>query len=547
MGINSGGEEDGEDCLMCSQQVTQELICKLCSSRIHFICAFGTEVKNPNWRSYFRKGNYLCPVCTVGKNNQLVLKTVSNNQRHINVSKNATEFVLPASFLDTANSAADALAVQVGETEPAGENVDVEGSVTDTTTEDTGDNVVVEVSVTNTTGDNMLDSPPRHPLVLGGDNFIKGMLGGMLGTTPPQPPTPPPQLPPVHDNVPRARSSPVHVNVPPARSSEVPQLDEAPHQPPEEATAPIHQSDVARSGRLSHILNTFKNLPAQRSTVIIGDSNNHLIDGKEVDPDGSVVVRSFSGLCIVSTVYALKRHKFSYRKIKKVVYSISLNDFLHSDQHCQADWPVHIKNLQTESLRVFPNAVICFVLPFPGLPSITNEQRKDLEGKLKLLCPKIKRYNPPSMRGKVSEGGVHINQAGKALYVRFLQKNFSRHQPVITTSGRGVGVATVVNSESFRLQQQDRPPLQQPHVESFRVRPPDFPSTHQVPAAVQLPIASSVSYNQLQPPRNVQQHPSAFSGLAGEIVDAFGKMMQTWRWEPPPHDNRYQGQWRPPQ
>ena len=81
--------------------------------------------------------------------------------------------------------------------------------------------------------------------------------------------------------------------------------------------APIHPADVARSKRLSMILNTLKNLPDHKTTLILGDSNTHGIKGDQVDPvNGTVAARSFSGLCIVAAVHALRQHKHPYRNIK---------------------------------------------------------------------------------------------------------------------------------------------------------------------------------------------------------------------------------------
>ena len=82
--------------------------------------------------------------------------------------------------------------------------------------------------------------------------------------------------------------------------------------PGAEDLAPIHPGDVSRSKRLSMILNTLKNLPHHKKTLILGHSNAHGVKGGNVDPDNdTVAVRSFSGLCIVAAFNALQKHKFS--------------------------------------------------------------------------------------------------------------------------------------------------------------------------------------------------------------------------------------------
>ena len=159
--------------------------------------------------------------------------------------------------------------------------------------------------------------------------------------------------------------------------------------------APLHISDIKRSKRLSHILNTLKNLPIFRTTVIIGDSNMHGINDGELDiANRSCAVRSFSGLCVVAAVYAFKRHKYSYDHIRRVIFSLGTNDFLHRQQHCGEDWKVHLSNLFTEARRIFPNASIGFIKPFTGLPTVPNDYIKFLDDCLREVDPRVKRYSP---------------------------------------------------------------------------------------------------------------------------------------------------------
>ena len=207
--------------------------------------------------------------------------------------------------------------------------------------------------------------------------------------------------------------------------------------------------------------------------MLIGDSNSHGIDGKELDPEGSIAVRSFSGLCVVSCAYALKRHKFSYPKIKRVLFSLGTNDILHGgEQHCQEDWPIHVKSLQSEAARVFPKAKLCFILPFHGLPKSSPRESKDLEEKIKTLLPKFKRYQPPFMKGKVRDDGVHLNDAGKEAYMKFLRQNFAPQKPPpknVAAKGHDAGTA---NGEQFRMNRVEFPTLHQPPQEFSAPHPP---------------------------------------------------------------------------
>jgi hypothetical protein len=185
-----------------------------------------------------------------------------------------------------------------------------------------------------------------------------------------------------------------------------------------------------------------------------------------------------------------------------VLFALGLNDILHgSDQHCQDDWPIHVKNLQTEASRVFPSAKLCFILPFRGLPKASRDKCNDMQGKIKSLLPKFKRYLPPFMKGKVRDDGVHINEEGKELYKKFLQKHFvpitpqARSDTVPATVDR-VGLP---NGESFRVTQPGFPVLQH--------HPQDLYSQHRphVPAASQHHPPAPVPYYQPQYPLDHQR------------------------------------------
>ena len=194
--------------------------------------------------------------------------------------------------------------------------------------------------------------------------------------------------------------------------------------------ADIHEADKVRSKRLSYILNTLKNLPDHKTTIVLGDSNHHCIVGDEVDPVyKSVAVRSFSGLCIVSAAYALQKHEHTHSNIKRAVFGLGTNDELHKDQHCEEEFVKHLKTLHSEASRVFPQAHISFILPFHGINGVTFKATQDLASALKVHCPSIWRCRPPSMVGKMNRGGIHINSEGKRAYTEYLMKNFTKCTP----------------------------------------------------------------------------------------------------------------------
>ena len=97
------------------------------------------------------------------------------------------------------------------------------------------------------------------------------------------------------------------------------------------------------------------------------DSNGHKVKGKDIDSEGGTWVISSSGLCIVAAVHSLRALTKCYANIKKVTFSIGLNDELHKRQHIGGERSVYLSELQNITSKVFPNAgPIHFILPFIG-------------------------------------------------------------------------------------------------------------------------------------------------------------------------------------
>ena len=296
--------------------------------------------------------------------------------------------------------------------------------------------------------------------------------------------------------------------------------------------AELQSGDKTRAGKFKGALTSLKTLTANKTTVLLGDSNTHHITDSDVDPvKRSVAVRSVGGACIPAAATAFQQHDHTYPKIKRVVLSLGTNDELHKGDHCADDWPRYVELLGTECARVFPSATITFILPFQGISGVSDDFRKHLEHTLKSLCPSIKCCFPPSMRKKMSAGGVHINEEGRSAYVRFLQKRFTRYKAPLKQESQigphnqvkypaaaqenpasNVGVGRNV---SYRVGQQF-PPLQ------FSAPPPTqmmYNHSQQFPPAQQGPMS--------------QQFPPAQQGpMLREISDAITHMIMLHRGGP---------------
>lgn len=233
---------------------------------------------------------------------------------------------------------------------------------------------------------------------------------------------------------------------------------------------PLHNLCEARGKKLFHGLKSLIHQPNHATTLLLGDSLAHHLNKKEVDPDKDTFrVRSVGGLCVNATVQALRRHNQIHPKIKLLIYSLGTNDHLHRANHCHEETQRYFQALWVESKRIFPNAKISFVLPYKGMRSLDNQVIKALENVLKENCPKIKRYFPPSMHGKVDAGGVHPDLEGRKIYTEFYSNRFApRKQKIFSkVSGR----------------QQAGVPYAQAHLTPEHNAEPREPQTSGVPAS----------------------------------------------------------------
>ena len=199
--------------------------------------------------------------------------------------------------------------------------------------------------------------------------------------------------------------------------------------PSQNDLAPLHSRDMGPANKLGYILNALQNVPAYRSTAMIGASNFHYINMGEIDPTNkSVAMRCISGLCVVSAAYALRKFKFQYHKFKKIVWCLGINDYMHQDIHCPDDWDTHLSDLIKETGRIFPQATIHFILPFSGLPGVPQSFIQEMEKTLKRVAPGVKRHHTPSMAGMVRGDGIHLAPPGAQKLRSFLVNTFTKHE-----------------------------------------------------------------------------------------------------------------------
>ena len=290
----------------------------------------------------------------------------------------------------------------------------------------------------------------------------------------------------------------------------------------------LRQPCISKVKNLSYILRSLhSNLPGHATTLFIGDSLQKGLVKKDIDSVAdSVRIRSVGGLCVVATTMALSQHKRPLPKIKKLVFTLGINDCLHSDSHHLEETNRYFKGLEVEASRVFPNATLHFVLPYKGMVSrdASSFQQSDLENILKEQCPKIRRHIPPSLKGKVNDGGIHPSEAGNNTLTKWYSKIF-------------VPPPTRVFNRNSGRKSPGRP-YSQAHI------PPD--TTASVPIANYVPTHHPQSRDQCSPD---------YGGLAGETpldtlsaftaFNAFSQMMKMWG-KQPSYTNSFQPQQWPP-
>ena len=280
---------------------------------------------------------------------------------------------------------------------------------------------------------------------------------------------------------------------------------------------PLDKNCESKMNNLSYILRSlFNNLPPHATTILIGDSLQKGLVKKDLDPNtDSIRIRSVGGLCVVAATQALANHKPKHPKVKKVVFTLGINDHFHqaSHKHKPEETNRYLKGLQVEASRVFPNATLHFVLPYKGMVGgdASDFQQTDLLNLIKAKCPKIRCHIPPNLTGKVNDGGVHPSDSGNRALTTWYSKTF-------------IPPATKVFNRNSGRKTQGRP-YSKAHI------PPDATPTNPV-------VRQPHGQHRARPSHTEQCSPApAYSGLADDdplmlAAGAFTQMLSMWGQQP---------------
>ena len=255
----------------------------------------------------------------------------------------------------------------------------------------------------------------------------------------------------------------------------------------------IHMNDTRRMEVFLNNLKRLDKIPESVKTLLISDSNGHKIRGRDLDSERNTWVISSGGLCLVSTVHALRSLTASYSGINKVVYHMGLNDELHKRQHIGGEREKYLAELSRVTKKVFPQAESKFILPLSG-GKMSREAINSLRDDIMKYMPECTIYTPPDMSNMFDYSGVHLNDYGIQKFKTFLindiivkrrQRIFSEisgrrsnttsylratdhsHQPVAVSYSRARNVPSLMSAHpTVYHPDQHYPPLPSPHIRS---------------------------------------------------------------------------------
>lgn len=189
-------------------------------------------------------------------------------------------------------------------------------------------------------------------------------------------------------------------------------------------TQKVSRSELTRIKRCKGVLYGL-NVYTTADTVLILDSNGRGIRGDQIDQNNRVVVKAIGGLCVSATTTALKECKARYPNIRKVAYGLGTNDRLHAHQH-PGNKETYLKELDTATKVVFPNASIHFILPFSAISGLCKKFVDDLSDAINSSGVGWKRHRPPSMQDKLMPPNrIHLTPSGKEGHIEWLKKIFA--------------------------------------------------------------------------------------------------------------------------
>ena len=434
-------------CTICQDDSIDELQCSRCKYSLHYICALGFDPPE-ELKASESKVDFICPTCVSGSSYDLLHLALEAHSKR------------PATAPGT----------------PPSSPVSYRG-----------------VSpVLGNTSHNHMDDTPLHSAVGAGANPERDATRRDAGGQPPAAVT--------EDNQRSSESGGTGAR-PGSQPGAPPRREQPPSILPDPNMAPPHGACIGRAKKFHYLLGTLRRGPLHPNTFVGGDSHLTGVDGKEIDStDDQVRVRSAGGLCIIAAVLALLKFTTTYKNFKRVVWVLGTNDATHINQHCVDDRVKYIRLLYKESVRIFPNAVISFIVPFSGLRGVSESFKTELIKDLKFAAPKMKVILPPSVRNKISTKGLHLNREGRGVFLSFLRSKFvqPKQRTFSKESGKGPQI-TASNAPLVAMQQLPtvpNPPVNPPAtVNSDNFRVPPARTNHEAP-----PAAANCFHEQGAPP-----------------------------------------------
>ena len=352
------------NCLICSGDVTTglefHLRCSSCDGVLHYRCGMGYDDPVQAFRRSLGKQQYKCPICIVGSSYATIHKALAAHEKLATVDSEAVVADGEA-LVDAANG--DALEVS---------QVNGDGH------SDRGSHVVSEVESVGA-GLHDISNISQHSAI--------------PGSQPRGSPRPRPRTSTVS-----TESEPSFRNV-------------------------VSSSELRRVKKCKGMLYSLKNTPSTVETVILLDSNGRDINSEIIDGGrGKICLRSIGGLCCAATTRALKECKIRYPKIKDIYLGLGTNDHLHRREH-PGERTAYIKELNCEVRKVFPFALVHFILPFSAIRELADGYITSLAASIKDAGVRWRVHSSPGMKGKlVAPAFIHLTPQGREVFTKWLQK-----------------------------------------------------------------------------------------------------------------------------